>query len=65
MKVPEEIYFVERMPPEDESKPYYGRRLSRLYRRYSDVEQFLQTGKNASKSGFRVFKANITGWEEL
>lgn len=56
-KLPKEVFWVERTPPDDERIPYYGRSLNRLYARYSYVTQFIGANKSTkSSSKFKVYK---------
>lgn len=62
MKLPEKVYLVQRIPPEGERIPYYGRSLVvRLYRRWNDVKLFLASNPS---SQFRVFEADVS-WTEI
>lgn len=67
MKLPTKVYIVERVPPETEDIPYYGRRLVRLYQTRAHAESFVQahTGsKYVRDSEFRIYETEAH-WVEV
>lgn len=62
-KLPTEIYLVERIPPDTEKAPWYGRTLTRLYRDRKGVVAFTRTA-GWRNSEFKIWKAHVE-WEEV